>query len=68
MYVRTEGSEEIIYKLDDFMLNKDSKTIYGKYKIHMSNMEENVSKKFFTQIKNNKIIDLMILEKELLDL
>lgn len=67
MYIRTEASEEIIYNLEDFMLNQDSKTIYGKYKIHITNMEDNFSKKFFTQIKNNKIIDLMIVEKELLD-
>lgn len=68
MYLRKEVDGNIVYDLEDFMLNKESKTIYGRFKIHMSNMEENTSKKFFTQIKNNKILNLIILEKELIDL
>lgn len=68
MYVRNEIDNFIVYNLDEFMLSDESKTLYGKFKNHMSMMDESSSKKFFTQMKNNKTLDLLILEKELMDL
>lgn len=68
MYIKKESYGIITYDLDQFMLDEESKTMYGKFKNHMSMMDETTSKKFFTQMKNNKTLDLLILEKELMDL
>lgn len=67
MYNKNEENNEVIFTLESYFNESDSRTLYGKVKDHMSSLSESDSKKYFTMIKSNKLLDLIILEKELMD-
>lgn len=67
MYDKKESNNEIVFNLEDYFNESDSRTLYGKIKDYMSTLSESDSKKYFTKIKSNKLLDLIILEKELMD-
>lgn len=67
MYNQKEIDGDIVFNLSN-SLQSEGSTLYGKIKNYMSSLEENDSKKFFSYIKSEKIIDLVILEKKLIDI
>lgn len=65
--IKIEEDEIITYKLSPEFL-QDGKTLYSKIKNYMSSLEESESKKYFFEIKSNKMLNMLLVEKRLIDI
>jgi len=67
IYNKEKTIEEINYTVSDAFLT-EGVTLYAKVKNHMLSLDEASSKKYFYTLRSEKILDLLQLEKKLIDI